>query len=33
MSYKTTDALMRHLRAEGIEISGGKQKRQLVNTG
>lgn len=33
MSYKTTDALMRHLRAGGIDISGGKQKRQLINTG
>ena len=28
MSYKTTDALMRHLRDDsGIKISGGKQKR------
>lgn len=33
MGYKTTDALMRHLRAGGIDISGGKQKRQLINTG
>ena len=33
MSYKTTDALMRHLRESGIAISGAKQKRQLVNTG
>ena len=34
MSYKTTDALMRHLRDDsGIKISGGKQKRQLINTG
>lgn len=33
MSYKKTDALMRHLRDSGITISGAKQKRQLVNTG
>jgi abortive infection bacteriophage resistance protein len=33
MSYKTTDALLRHLRNSGIEINGAKQKRQLVNTG
>ncbi len=33
MGYKTTDALMRHLRKSGIDINGGKQKRQLVNTG
>lgn len=33
MSYKTTDGLMRHLRGNGIAISGSKQKRQLVNTG
>ena len=33
MSYKTTDALMRHLRKSGIAIEGGKQKRQLINTG
>ena len=33
MSYKTTDGLMRHLRNNGIAISGSKQKRQLVNTG
>ena len=33
MSYKKTDALMRHLRDSGIAISGGKQKRQLINTG
>lgn len=33
MGYKTTDALMRHLRNSGITISGGKQKRQLINTG
>jgi len=33
MSYKTTDGLMRHLRNNGIAISGSKQKRQLRNTG
>lgn len=33
MSYKTTDALMRHLRANEIAISGSTQKRQLINTG
>lgn len=33
MGYKTTDALMRHLRNNGISIQGGKQKRQLINTG
>ena len=33
MGYKTTDALMRHLRKSGIAIEGGKQKRQLINTG
>lgn len=33
MGYKTTDALMRHLRDSGIAIQGGKQKRQLINTG
>lgn len=33
MGYKKTDALMRHLRDSGIEIKGGKQKRQLINTG
>lgn len=33
MSYKTTDALMKHLRNNGIAISGTKQKRQLINTG
>ena len=33
MSYKTTDGLMRHLRNNGIEISGSAQKRQLINTG
>lgn len=33
MSYKTTDALMRHLRDSGIAINGSKQKQQLINTG
>ena len=33
MSYKTTDGLMRHLRSNGIPISGSAQKRQLINTG
>lgn len=33
MSYKTTDALMRHLRESEIAINGSKQKRQLINTG
>lgn len=33
MSYKTTDGLMRHLRSNGIAISGTNQKRQLINTG
>ncbi|MBQ8590482.1 MAG: Abi family protein [Firmicutes bacterium] len=33
MGYKTIDGLMRHLRNNGIAISGSKQKRQLVNTG
>lgn len=33
MSYKTIDGLMRHLRNNGISISGSTQKRQLVNTG
>lgn len=33
MTCKTTDGLMRHLRNNGIEISGSKQKRQLINTG
>ena len=33
MSYKTTDGLMRHLRKNGIAISGSTQKRQLINTG
>ncbi len=33
MSYKTTDGLMRHLRDNGIQISGSMQKKQLRNTG
>ena len=33
MSYKTIDGLMRHLRSNGIAISGSVQKRQLINTG
>ena len=33
MSYKTIDGLMRHLRDNGISISGSTQKRQLVNAG
>lgn len=33
MGYKTTDGLMRHLRSNGIAIGGGKEKRQLRNTG
>lgn len=31
--YKSTDALMRHLRDNGIAISGSFQKQQLINTG
>ena len=33
MGYKTTDGLMRHLRDDGIAISGSVQKKQLRNTG
>ena len=33
MNFKTTDGLMRHLRDNGIDISGSSQKRQLINTG
>jgi len=33
MGYKSTDGLMRHLRSQGIQISGSAQKRQLINTG
>lgn len=32
-SYKSIDGLMRHLRDNGIDISGSTQKRQLINTG
>lgn len=32
-NYKSTDALMRHLRDNGIAISGSAQKQQLINTG
>lgn len=32
-NYKSTDALMRHLRENGIAISGSSQKRQLINSG
>lgn len=31
--YKSTDALIRHLRDNGIAISGSSQKQQLINTG
>ena len=33
MSYKSTDGLMRHLRKNGVIISGSNQKRQLRNYG
>ena len=33
LSFKITDALMKHLRSNGISISGSKQKKQLINTG
>lgn len=33
MSYKGIDGLMRHLRNNGVAISGSTQKRQLQNTG
>lgn len=33
MGYKSTDGLMRHLRDNGIAISGSTQKRLLINTG
>ena len=33
MSYKTIDGLMRHLRENGVKISGSAQKQQLRNTG
>ncbi len=33
MSYKSIDGLMRHLRSNGVNISGSLQKRQLMNSG
>lgn len=33
MGYKNMDGLMRHLRKNGVTISGSTQKRQLMNTG
>lgn len=33
MSFKAIDELMRHLRENGIDISGDTQKQQLRNTG
>ena len=33
MSFKTIDGLMRHLRSNGIQISGSTEKRQLRNFG
>ena len=33
MSFKSIDGLMRHLRNNGIQIKGSKQKRQLRNVG
>ena len=33
MGYKTIDGLMRHLRDNGIQISGSTEKRQLMNSG
>lgn len=33
MGYKNVDGLMRHLRINGIAISGSTQKRQLMNSG
>lgn len=33
MGYKSIDGLMRHLRSNGISISGSSQKRQLMNAG
>ena len=30
--YKSPDALMRHLRDNGISISGSSQKQQLIMT-
>lgn len=31
--YKTTNSLMSHLRNSGVEINGGKEKRELINYG
>lgn len=31
--FKSTDGLMRHLRDNGIDISGSRQKRLLINSG
>jgi len=33
LGYKTINGLMRHLRDNGVAISGSHQKRQLRNTG
>ncbi|MBR2555561.1 MAG: Abi family protein [Aeriscardovia sp.] len=33
MSFKTINGLMKHLRDSSIDISGSKQKKQLMNTG
>lgn len=33
MGYQSTNGLMRHLRSNGIAISGSTQKKQLINTG
>jgi abortive infection bacteriophage resistance protein len=33
IDYKSTDGLMRHLKDNGIAISGSLQKQQLINTG
>ncbi|MFT4105431.1 MAG: Abi family protein [Lacrimispora sp.] len=33
MDFKSTDALMQHLRDNGIAISGSSQRQQLINTG
>lgn len=32
-NFKSTDALMKHLRNNGISISGSSQKQQLINAG
>ena len=31
--YLSTNGLMKHLRKSGIQISGSRQKRQLINDG